>query len=321
MIRIESLRQLPEVDAYAVVINCDTNWHTTLALAACQKYVDMPVLLIDCQTTQSSRSHFSLVAEHLDKQFFWLEWPLRPHGVALDQVISEIPASRVLLVDSDLEIVVDELVEDLISALDSVPSTYGAGFTHAAAWMEPPSHALPSGVAYHMERMWIPLVLLDVGKVRMALEGGHSFLATRDHAELGGGWLARLASYRYRLPLLRRLPLPRAQRSGLPKAAWFEYDTGARIHRALTMRGYGFATLSADRWHGVRHYHGATRSRLGSPWKRFAQRLGLIEREGDDQQAIEVGPEGMQARLMQGYPELARGLGLDPGSLPATGCD
>ena len=312
MIRIASLAQLPRVYTCAVIINCDTNWYTTLALASCVAHASLPILLIDCQSTDESRAHFQKLSDRLGLKFFWLEWPLRPHGIALDVLLAEIPASRVLLVDSDLEIVGEGLVDSLISALDAEPNAYAAGLIHPAGWMDPPVHALPPATGYHMERMWIPLVLLDIEKVRIALRAGESFLAMRDHTELGGGRIARLLFHRFRLPLLRKIRLPRASRRGLPRAAWFEYDTGARVHRLLREQGFGFAVPPGDYWSQVRHYHGATRARLGNAVTRIAQRLGLMEREGDV--VSDVGLMGEQKDLVQRYPDFARALDLDGGS-------
>lgn len=312
MILIETLERLPPADAYAVIINCDTNWHTTLALASCYAHAQLPVLLIDCDSTDESRSHFRRLADQLDLKFFWLEWPLRPHGVALDELLAKIPAVRVLLVDSDLEIVGEHLVRTLFSELDAEPGAYGAGLVHPAGWMEPPAHVLPLATGYHMERMWIPLVLLDVEKVRIALSTGSSFLATRDHAELGGGPLARMLFHRFRFPLLGSIRLPRASRAGLPRAAWFEYDTGAQVHRVLRERGFGFAVPPIDFWSQIRHYHGATRARLGNVMGRLMQRLRLVEREGDASSG--TGVRGVQKDLIQRYPAFAHALDLDSGA-------
>ena len=316
MIRIASLAQLPRVHTCAVIINCDTNWYTTLALASCRTRTSLPILLIDCQSTAESRAHFRKISDRLGLEFFWLEWPLRPHGIALDALMAEIPASRVLLVDSDLEIVGEGLVHSIVSALDAEPNAYAAGLLHPAGWMDPPAHALPPATGYHMERMWIPLVRLDVEKVRVALAAGESFLAMRDHTELGGGWIARVLFHRFRLPVLRRLRLPRASRRGLPRAAWFEYDTGARVHRMLRERGFGFAVPTGDYWSQVRHYHGATRARLGNVATRLAQWFGLMEREGD--RNPDAGLAGVQQDVIQRYPEFARALDLRLGTTSMT---
>lgn len=202
MKELASLDALPPADACAVIINCGTRWYSTLALAGCRRHFDGPVLLINCGDQDGSRAHFRRLADTVDDGFHWLEWPLRKHGTALDALFARIPARRVLLVDSDLEIRGRAIVDDLFATLDAHADAYGAGFLQEATWLMPPVHKLPPHVAYYATRPWIPLVLLDVAKVRKALDAGASFLAERSHAELGGGRWARLLAHRFRLPLL-----------------------------------------------------------------------------------------------------------------------
>lgn len=306
MKELASLDALPPADACAVIINCGTRWYSTLALAGCRRHFDGPVLLINCGDQDGSRAHFRRLADTVDDGFHWLEWPLRKHGTALDALFARIPARRVLLVDSDLEIRGRAIVDDLFATLDAHADAYGAGFLQEATWLMPPVHKLPPHVAYYATRPWIPLVLLDVAKVRKALDAGASFLAERSHAELGGGRWARLLAHRFRLPLLRRVPQPRSRRrlSGQcprPTPAWVYWDTGARLHAWLEGDGGCFSVAPGRDWGQVNHYNGATRARLSGALYRLAMRLGLLSRheniEDDDDRRI-VAP-----RLEADYPE------------------
>lgn len=157
-------------------------------MAACRRHFDGTALLINCGDADGSRAHFHRLGDVVGDDMWWLEWPLRKHGLALDELFACIPARRVLLVDSDLEIRGGSIVDVLFVALAAAPDAYGAGFLQASTWLMPPVHNLPPHVAFYATRPWIPLVLLDVGKVRGALDAGASFLADRSFAEAGGGW-------------------------------------------------------------------------------------------------------------------------------------
>ena len=246
---IDSLEKLPFHTELAVIINCGTKWFTTLALASAARHAAMPILLIDCESQDGSEDHFRQLSDALDFSFYWLNWPLRPHGEALDQLFADIPAERVLLVDSDLEIVNDSLVGKMKEKLLTTEGAYGAGFLHSGGWMSAPDHYFPPHTAFYAERMWIPLVLLDTQRIRRALDDGHSFLARKIYLEFPSApRLARFLSQRYRLPWIRNVRLPR--KSNLPedwpypeRPAFIDYDTGALIHRSLTQRQQGFAPL------------------------------------------------------------------------------
>lgn len=275
-------------------------------MAACRRHFDGTALLINCGDADGSRAHFHRLGDVVGDDMWWLEWPLRKHGLALDELFACIPARRVLLVDSDLEIRGGSIVDVLFVALAAAPDAYGAGFLQASTWLMPPVHNLPPHVAFYATRPWIPLVLLDVGKVRGALDAGASFLADRSFAEAGGGWLARLLAHRFRLPGLRRLRLPRS-RSRLPSEcpqptpAWIDWDTGARLHDWLRGRGVPFAPAPDWDWALVNHCNGATRARLSGMAYRLAMRLGILSRhenigDGDDLEIV-------APRLREEYPD------------------
>src|ERR1700753_477542 len=86
MNELMSLDELPRVETVAVIINCSTKVVTTLALLSAFAHTDFPVLLIDCESIDGSRSHFEQLSRTIRKTFFWLSWPLHLHGRTLDHI-------------------------------------------------------------------------------------------------------------------------------------------------------------------------------------------------------------------------------------------
>lgn len=60
----------------AIVVNCGTQWPTTLALASAVTHTDWPVFVIDCESMDGSRNHFARLAARYGLRCWWLEWPL-----------------------------------------------------------------------------------------------------------------------------------------------------------------------------------------------------------------------------------------------------
>ncbi len=296
---LASLADLPPQPAVSVIINCGTKWVTSLALTAARAYTDWPILLIDCESRDGSREHFARLSERHGIDFYWLDWPLRRHGTALDALFRGIPAQRVLLIDSDLEILDRRVVAAMSDALLTHEDAYGAGFLHRAQWMGA-AHGLPDGVARYAERMWIPLVLLRTAPVRQALAEGASFAQQREFLEWPGRpALSRWLGYRHWLPGLRRLGRGNPRDQGDPPPRIVEYDTGARMHASLQRTGHRFAALDEDLWGDVRHYHGASRSRLTTALRKAARRLashGLRTRREEPEAAADA-----RARLRTRY--------------------
>jgi hypothetical protein len=130
MQRISDVSKVPAIEELVVIINCGTRWVTTLALLSSLKTARSQVLLIDCESRDGSFGHFARLARKYALTFYWLDWPLRSHPAALDALFTAVKAHRVLLVDSDLEIVDPRIVESMRTALDASESAYGGGFLH-----------------------------------------------------------------------------------------------------------------------------------------------------------------------------------------------
>lgn len=290
---VQQIAELAHVPVRAVIINCDTRWVTTLALLSALRYAHVPILLIDCESTDGSWEWFcELAAKHsfAENTVNVVKMPLRPHGKTLDRLFQEIRADKVLLVDSDLEILSPTIVADSIRAA-SENGIYGAGFLHAGEWIRG-GHLPASAHGYYMERMWIPFTCLNVAPIRSALAAGNSFMHSRDYFEFPHSLLLSKALYaRHRLPLLKKLelkflhrfrqqpledPMPNlasdfsSKVAPLPSSgvvlrpAFCEYDTGARLHAYMrqTLRSefgdFGMGLCAAS----VKHYHGITRATL-----------------------------------------------------------
>jgi glycosyltransferase involved in cell wall biosynthesis len=258
------LKALPPVRARAIIINCNTKMVSTLALMSALRYAGMPVLLIDCESTDGSQDWFrGLAAQH---EFDLAFAPLRPHGETLDQIFAASRDESILLIDSDLEILQDDLMPKLRAEMTAT-DCYGAGFLHAdrALTLGPPT---ATALGRYADRMWIPLCFLKTAPVRDALNAGATFMHSRDYLEFPWSMsLSRWLYARHRIPLLRRVSLEgfaaARERIHGERAAFREYDTGARIHESLVGHGRHLAHLGEPYWsRSVRHYHGVTRATL-----------------------------------------------------------
>lgn len=263
----KSIGDLPHAEERAVIINVGTKDVSTLALMAALRHARMPVLLIDCEYkggADGSLEHFTRL--HAEHGFDLLSAPLKKHGHALDWLFANIPADKVLLVDSDLEILGPEIVDLARTLIDGSldgETVFGAGFTHGPSWM----HDHPN-VGWYQERMWIPFTFLRVDRVREALAAGRSFIDRWVPNDFAVGFIARLLALRFRVPGLRGLRLRALNpfRRGYygQKPAYVYCDTGADVFQYLKYdRGWRYAGLPAELHRRfVTHFHGATRRTL-----------------------------------------------------------
>lgn len=258
------LKALPPVRERAIIINCSTKLVTTLALMSALRYAGMPVLLIDCESTDGSGEWFRGLA--VQQKFDLAFAPLRPHGETLDQIFAASRDDSIMLIDSDLEILQDELLPKLRAEM-AASNCYGAGFLHTDRTLNlGPANASARG--RYADRMWIPLCFLKTAIIRDALNAGATFSHSRDYLEFPWSMsLSRWLYARHRVPLLGAISLEgfatARQRIYGERAAFREYDTGARIHEALVGQGQHLAHLGEPYWsQSVRHYHGVTRATL-----------------------------------------------------------
>lgn len=244
----------------AVIINCNTKLVTTLALLSTLRYAGMPVLLIDCDSSDGSLDFFlSLMKRY---KFDILKAPLRDHGPTLDWIFGQIASEKVLLVDSDLEIKTASIIAFFKDYIDE-PAVFGCGFINGPGWLNDPIFGELEGALYH-ERPWMPLTFLKVALVRDAISQGKSFAAFRLDNEYS--LLGKLAKIRVQHELLGRIfwKGPATLRNhfyGLRPAVVY-YDTGAQIYEYLRYeKNLYFASLPEPTHpRFVTHFFGTTRN-------------------------------------------------------------
>ncbi|MDT8409784.1 MAG: hypothetical protein RQ741_09325 [Wenzhouxiangellaceae bacterium] len=245
----------------AVVINVDTYPVTALALLSLRCGCSVPILLLDCSRRKIERARARALARHLSIDY--QSAPLRPHGITLDWLFGHLAAERVLLVDSDAELLDPDLIE-LLDASTRAKDCFGAGFVQETSTIGQGD----TPYAVYMRRMWIPFCMLRTSLVRKSLAAGRSFdhfKVYNDVPALPG--LSRLLSLRNRLPMARRWSLKfldrfRNEFYGV-KPSIVYHDTGAEIFSWLLERGYRFDELAWERQREmVLHHHGVTRRRL-----------------------------------------------------------
>jgi hypothetical protein len=254
---LDDIQKLDPTAERAVIINVGTKLLTTLALLSTLRHANMPVLLVDCQSKDGSWDHF--VRMMGQRKFDLIAAPLRPHGETLDWIFRNIPAEKVLAVDSDLELLGPEIIEIARRFIDN-PNVFGCGFTHGPCWMSPDDR-----VGYYQERLWMPMTMLKVSHIRQALDAGCSFLPKTIPNDCGlSRFVSRVLAQRFRFGPTRNWRLSwldwlKGSYYG-QKPCYVFCDTGAVIYQHLKYRrGLYFAGFPAEVQSYVTHFCGVTR--------------------------------------------------------------
>ncbi len=264
---MRTLAELPERGEQAIIINAGTKLVSTLALVSALRFTGMPVLVIDCELPESDASfgHFNALMTRFE--FDLIQMPLRRHSAALDTLFSEVPARKVLLIDSDVEILNGDLFALMREFIDE-ETVFGAGLIEGPNWMTNQHGFARHG--YFEERMWIPLTMLKVAPVRTALGQGQSFAERQVFNDFAPSrHVSRIVgSLRYRFPALAERQLGwfdafKESHHGMkPWLVW--HDTGSELFRYLKYSaGYQFVGLPAE-FHSryARHFSGVTNNKL-----------------------------------------------------------
>ena len=157
-----SIDALPPAPEQAIIINVGTRLPTTLALLSALRHAGMPVLVVDCESKDGSVAALaSLMAR---ERFDLVSAPLRPHGRTLDGLFGAVQAEKILLVDSDLEILGPEILAFMRQFIDD-HRTFGCGFIDGPGVLVDEPGFLHR--AYYAERPWMPLAHLQ-GRRRCA---------------------------------------------------------------------------------------------------------------------------------------------------------
>ena len=298
-----NLHTIPRSESRVVIINCGTKWVTSLAVLSAHRHVKLPIVLIDCESKDGSKEHIGRILDELKINIDCVDWPLRPHPMALDELFTQVPADKVLLMDSDLEIRTSTVFELMSEALQRNPDAYASGFLHGPEWLGE-EHGLPDYTGYYAERMWIPFVYMRTAPMRAALKEGISFLNRRAYHEVPGApRLSRMLGLRHRIAGMKHIPFPTL---GLDRPVlegrypkFVEFDTGADLHAYLLSRGCVFESLPIDYWGDVLHHHGVTRAHLAKGVRRLAKQLRLTSTNPETDQATVL--ENVFRRLADEY--------------------
>jgi len=269
---ISALTDLSPTDEIGFIINVGTKYVSTLALLSALRYARIPIVVIDCESRDGSFDWFQGLMKDYD--FHLIATKLRHHGETLDWIFKGARADRVLLIDSDTEMLNSTMLDQMRRLLHGSNRLYGSGFLHPAQWLEHhyfTNLPIAPGIGYYVERMWIPFTLLRVGPVVEALRLGKSFmhrLVLNEAARFP--MLSNLLWRRFRMEIFRRHRLSWLDLWRKPindeKPCYVSYDTGADLHAFLTKdRGFQFGGIEAAAvpW-SVTHFSGITRSVLGS---------------------------------------------------------
>lgn len=224
---LASIDELPPAPEQAIIINVGTRLPTTLALLSALRHAGMPVLLVDCESKDDSLATFEALMAR--ERFDLLSAPLKPHGRTLDWLFGAVRADKILLVDSDLEILGPEILAFMRQFIDD-EVTFGCGFVDGPGVLVGEQGFLHN--AYYAERPWMPLVMFKVAPVRAALAAGVSFVDQVVFNDFVSRGLLTKAARRFGL----RVPsLLRERYNGLRPELVF-YDTGGAIYEELRFR-------------------------------------------------------------------------------------
>lgn len=266
----------------AVIINVNTRVVSTLAVLSVLRHARAPLLLIDCESIDGSWDHFRTMSE--ERGFDLLSAPRRPHGVALDWIFTELSAERVLLVDSDLEILDGRILQQMRDWMNDL-HVFGAGFTHGPEWMNQGQWGYHhQDLGLYQERPWIPLTMLRTAHVRQALQAGHTFRDRMVYNDLAAfPRISRVLHKRFRIPGLRTSRLsfldPFRREYSLQKPSYVYYDTGADLYQYLRYeRSLLFAGLPfVMRGRYATHFHGVTRQQVVAEMKNATPLSSIVD--------------------------------------------
>lgn len=260
---LKSLIELPPAEEQLVIINVNTKLATTLALLSAIRYAEMPILVVDCESGDGSYAYFANLSNTFD--FDLISAPLRAHGVTLDWLFSHLSSKKVLLMDSDIELLDSEITARARQFIDG-ERVFGCGFVHEPEWVHGWLPGQEAGLS--IERFWVPFVMLKTSFVQEAIQSGCSFLAKVVYNDFPPWQFASkillLLRYRFSNPPWSRvwnLLIPFRNSFYGHKPSWVNIDTGAQIHQYLKYRrAYHFVGLPVELMlQHLTHFGGITR--------------------------------------------------------------
>lgn len=262
---VQEISQLNPVTQRAVIINHNTRAVTFLALLSALRHAQVPLLLVDCASTDGSMDFFTAKMHQYD--FDLLQAPLHKHGLTLDRLFGQLNDEQVLLIDSDAEILNNNIIS-FVNKHIADPQVFAAGFLNGPGWLTGADFAGTSYAnALYAERPFMPLVLWKVQQVKAALQAGYSFadrMVNNEFAQLPPmltGIFKRLYA------VLRREPswyFRKRYYLSYPRMVYF--DTGAMLYHYLRYDQMGFFVNLPEPCHGqyITHFWGATRNTINA---------------------------------------------------------
>lgn len=259
----KDISQIPYLEELAIVINVGTQYLSTLALLSIKKNTALPVLLIDCppNDTDGSFVYFKNLLNSID--FNLLQLPLKTHGSTLDYIFKNIKSERILLLDSDAEIVSKSMIDFLLLQSRKV-GYFGAGFKHEFRKDIHPNAKSKNQDGLYCERMWLPCTILNVNHIKEAINNKISFNTDLQYSNFKS--LEVIARKYYKLKQMKFNFLP--QLFGFKflyfTPNWIFFDTGSRIYQYLKYeKQYDYCGITESSFPDfVNHEFGATRDVL-----------------------------------------------------------
>ena len=265
------IHALPYKKERVIIINCGTLLCTTLSILSVKKFLNRPLLVIDCAVNNDTHNFAALQKFNKHIGFELLQLPLMPHGTLLDNVFNYLQSDYVCLADSDLEITnesINIILNDIENYTLAMPEEiFGYGFVQCSGFGKPPMQRF-----FHKERMWIPLVRLNRKIVSTAICNGQSFnicaksnfntlsiaqkiLKARNFLQKRNYmFLSTIADF---ILGAFRIKFKKNRIDAL------HYDTGAVIYEYLKEKGYHFIGYDFYAYpFFCKHYCGVTRNKL-----------------------------------------------------------
>lgn len=262
---IETIADLQPVAQRAIIINHNTRAVTFLALLSALRHAQVPVLLVDCASTDGSMDFFTAKMHQYD--FDLLQAPLHKHGLTLDRLFGQLNDEQVLLIDSDAEIL-DNNIIGFVNKHITDPQVFAAGFLNGPGWLTGADFAGTSYAnALYAERPFMPLVLWKVQPVKAALQAGYSFadrMVNNEFAQLPPvltGICRRLYGF-----LRREPPWYFRKRYYLSYPRMVYFDTGAMLYHYLRYERMLFFVNLPEPCHSeyITHFWGVTRNTINT---------------------------------------------------------
>jgi hypothetical protein len=246
----------------------------------------LPVLLVDCPHKNEDNSYVYFKDLMRDVDFGLIHLPLKTHGSTLDFIFKNIKSNRVLLLDSDAEIISKDMISFLLQQ-SRISSFFGSGFNNEYRKDGHPDGKSNIADGLYCERMWLPCTILNVKYVREALDANISFNTKVLYSEKPLFQAIARRYYKFKRKYSPFLPKLFGFSFIYFNPEWIFFDTGALIFQYLKYeKQYEYNGIT-DVLHNdyVIHKFGFTRAVIS----------------GENEQDIENTDEFLMKRIVERY--------------------